>query len=134
MQISRSAKKAAMAVAMLGAVAGAAPAYADAGEDVTSRLNHHTNPDIHISYAYSLQSAGNKNVAVRDERADDSAVYSEFDRKNTKGLRLWNKKGKGETTYSDSSTSNYVVKVTACVHYDLTPDKCGPDDRPGDGR
>lgn len=134
MQISRSAKKAAIAVAMLGAVAGSSPAFADAGEDVTSRLNHHTNPDIHIAYAYSLQSSGNKNVAVRDERADGNDVYSEFDRKNTKGLVLRNTKGQGETTFSDNSTTNYVVKVTACVHFDATPDKCGPDDRPGDGR
>ncbi|WP_217212616.1 hypothetical protein [Streptomyces sp. AC550_RSS872] len=134
MQISRSAKKAAVAVAMLGAVAGASPAFADAGEDVTSRINHHTNPDIHFAYAYSLQSNGNKNVAVLDERADGNDVYSEFDRKNTKGLVLRNTKGKGKTTFSDNSTSNYVVKVTACVHFDGTFDKCGPDDRPGDGR
>lgn len=134
MQISKSAKKAAMAVVMLGAIAGASPAYADAGEDVTSQLNHHTNPNIHIAYAYSLQSNGNKNVAVRDQQADGNGVYSEFDRKNTKGLRLLNNQGSGNTTYSDNSTSNYVVKVTACVHFDGTPDKCGPDDRPGDGR
>ncbi|MDQ0937052.1 hypothetical protein [Streptomyces turgidiscabies] len=47
---------------------------------------------------------------------------------------LRNTKGQGETTFSDNSTTNYVVKVTACVHFDGTPDKCGPDDRPGDGR
>ncbi|MER6027656.1 hypothetical protein [Streptomyces sp. NPDC001851] len=134
MQISRNAKRAAVAVVLLGAVAGVSPAFADAGEDVTSRLNNQTNPNDHISYAFSWQSSGNKNVGVKDEKADGNDVYSEFDRKNTKGLRLWNKQGAGTTTWSDSSTSNYVVKVTACVHFDWTFDKCGPDDRPGDGR
>lgn len=129
--------KAAAVIAIGGALVGASSAaFADAGENVTSTLRAGGAADgTPWAYAYSLQSYGNKNVAVQDKFENNSAVYAEFDRKNTKGLRLWNTKDiYNSKTYSDSSTSNYVVKVTACEQVNNAPDTCGPDDRPGDGR
>lgn len=128
--------RAAALVALTAALGAASPAFANAGEDVTStlRLDNDAN-NAKVAYAYSLKSYGNKNVAVQDKWEDGHHVYSEFDRKNTKGKRLWNKSDiHNRKTYSDSSTKNYVVKVTACMHYNNLPDSCGPSDRPGDGR
>ena len=75
------------------------------------------------AYAYSMQSNGNKSVTVQDKFENGQAVYGEFDRKNTRGLRLWNTKDiYNSKTTSDSYTSNYAVKVTACeqVNTNLT--------------
>ncbi|MEU2959060.1 MULTISPECIES: hypothetical protein [Actinomycetes] len=120
---------AAVAVAGLGM---APAAHSDAGEDLTSvLLNDYGNRD---AYTYSWRSYGNKNVAVRDERADGVGVYSLYDRLNNSGLRLNNNRGQDTTEYSGSSTTNYVRKVTACLDARLLPDPCGPDDRPNDGR
>ncbi|ESP95657.1 hypothetical protein B591_30688 (plasmid) [Streptomyces sp. GBA 94-10 4N24] len=86
------------------------------------------------AFAYSWQSYGNKNVAIRDERSDSKGPYTLYDRVNNHGLRLNNNNGAGSTVYSGSSTSNYVQKVTACLDLAGLPDACGYDDRPGDGR
>ncbi|MDO0914483.1 MULTISPECIES: hypothetical protein [unclassified Streptomyces] len=137
MKMVRGFGKAVAAIAIGGALAGASStAFADAGEDVTSTLRAGGASDgAPWAYAYSLKSNGNKNVAVQDKFENGAAVYSEFDRKNTKGLRLWNTKDiYNSKTYSDSSATNYVVKVTACEQVNNAPDTCGPDDRPGDGR
>jgi hypothetical protein len=135
--ISRRFGKAAVVIAIGGALVGASPmAFADAGEDVTSTLRAGGKADgAPWAYAYSLRSNGNKNVTVQDKFENGAAVYAEFDRKNTKGLRLWNTKDfYNAKTTSDSYASNYVVKVTACEQVNNGPDTCGPDDRPGDGR
>ncbi|MFI0142126.1 hypothetical protein ACH4N9_39185, partial [Streptomyces luteogriseus] len=107
-------------------------AYGDAGEDLTSRMQDILGYDI--AFAYSWQSYGNKNVAIRDEKADSRGPYTLYDRVNNHGLRLNNETGSGTTAYSGSSTSNYVQKVTACLDIKGLPDECGYDDRPNDGR
>ncbi|MFC9229974.1 hypothetical protein ACFTZI_13580 [Streptomyces decoyicus] len=133
MQVIKLAGKVAAAAAIAAVLAGASPAFADAGEDITSTFSAEGGEKV--SYAYSLQKYGNKNVAIQDKREDKAPVYAEFDRLKTKGLRVWNNSDvAGSTKYSDSSASNYVVKVTACWQQDAVPDSCGPDDRPGDGR
>lgn len=131
--------KAAAVIAIGGALVGASPApaaFADAGENVTSWLRAGGRENgAPWAYAYSMQSNGNKSVTVQDKFENGQAVYAEFDRKNTRGLRLWNTKDiYNSKTTSDSYTSNYVVKVTACEQVNNNPDQCGPDDRPGDGR
>lgn len=130
MLIAKKAGKIVAAAAILGALAGASPAVADAGEDLRS-IGTGLDGSIQID-AYSWKSYGNKNVAIKWKAGTHSA-YTEYDRVNSYGLRL-NNNDKGTTKYSGSSTSNYVQKVTACYDIPGNVDSCGPDDRPGDGR
>ncbi|WP_329175581.1 hypothetical protein [Streptomyces sp. NBC_01477] len=137
MQTVKRFGKVAAGVAIAGALlGGGATAHADAGENVTSVYGLQCSGSAYSYWVYSWSSLsnGNENVAVRDGCSDGNGVYSLYDRVNDHGLRLDNSSGYGTTKYSGNSTSNYVQKVTACINIPLTPDQCGPDDRPGDGR
>ncbi|WP_328560508.1 hypothetical protein [Streptomyces coelicoflavus] len=60
-------------------------------------------------------------VAVKDTKADGDEVHTRYDRRYNTGYRMNNEGGSGSSTYSALDTAN-------------KPDRCGPDDRPGDGR
>lgn len=127
----------AASVAIAGALLGSgATAHANAGENVTSVYGLQCSGSAYSYwvYSFSLLSNNNANVGVRDGCSDGNGVYSLYDRVSNHGLRLDDTNGYGTTVYSSSSTSNYVQKVTGCLNISLTPDQCGPDDRPGDGR
>ncbi|MBD0420210.1 hypothetical protein H0H10_13705 [Streptomyces sp. TRM S81-3] len=105
------------------ALSGAGQASAGAGESLDSKTTG--------AHAYSHGTNGA--AAVLDNQGDSHAVYNLYDRLRNTGLRLDNHEGYGNTTYTVKDESNYVQKVTACVNLQLTPDRCGPDDRPNDG-
>ncbi|SEG76078.1 hypothetical protein SAMN05216223_11047 [Actinacidiphila yanglinensis] len=106
------------------ALSGAGQAFAaGAGESLDSTVNG----------AYTWSHGTNGQVAVKDTLGDGHSVYSLYDRRYNTGLRLDNSGGHGTTAYSGLDETNYVRKVTACVNISLAPDRCGPDDRPGDG-
>lgn len=111
--------------AAVAALMGAGQAFAGAGENLDSRYEN-------SAYAYSHGTNGQ--VAIADTAGDSMAVYTLYDRRNNTGLRLDNHDGNGSTKYSGMDTTNYVSKVTACLNIQLNPDRCGPDDRPVDGR
>ncbi|MEV8018750.1 hypothetical protein AB0O76_20900 [Streptomyces sp. NPDC086554] len=108
------------------ALMGAGQAFGDAGENLDSSTVG--------SKTWSHENIGNKNVKVMDTEPDSHPVYSLYDRRTSTGKRLDNHKGNGETAKSGDDSRNYVTKVTACVNVQLSPDRCGSDDRPGDGR
>ncbi|MEU6934899.1 hypothetical protein AB0A05_38090 [Streptomyces sp. NPDC046374] len=111
--------------AAVTALVGAGQAFAGTGEALESRYEN-------AAYAYS--GGANGVVAIADTAGDSMSVYTLYDRYYNSGLRLDNSGGVGTTKYSGSDTVNYVSKVTACLNIQLNPDRCGPDDRPGDGR
>lgn len=110
------------------ALVGAGQAFAGAGESLDASYKE---DGIIVSSAYSH--GDNSQVAIYDGRADSMAVYTLYDRRYNTGLRLDNHNGSGSTVYSGKDATNYVRKVTACVNIQINPDRCGPDDRPGDG-
>ncbi|MFF8844975.1 hypothetical protein ACF08N_20025 [Streptomyces sp. NPDC015127] len=123
MSIGRTAAKILVGGAAVLALSGAGQAYAGAGENLDSSV-----------YGASAWSHGtNGQVAVKDTARDSHSVYTLYDRRYNTGLRLDNSKGYSYTVYSGMDEINYVRKVTACVNVQLSPDRCGPDDRPGDG-
>ncbi|MEU6849366.1 hypothetical protein ABZ901_05455 [Actinacidiphila alni] len=136
MQTFRKLSVVAAGVAVAGAMLGGATAHANAGENVTSVYGLKCSDSVYSYwvYAFSMLSNNNQNVGVRDGCKDGDGVYTLYDRVNDHGLRLDNTNGYGTTVYSGNSTSNYVQKVTGCLNIKYTPDQCGPDDRPGDGR
>ncbi|MFE3827331.1 hypothetical protein [Streptomyces sp. NPDC059092] len=118
--------KAMVAATAITAMMGVGQAFgAGAGESLDSRYQD-------AVYAYSHGTNGQ--VAVADTAGDSHAVYTLYDRKNNTGLRLDNSSGNGSTKKSGMNETNYVRKVTACLNVQLNPDRCGVDDRPGDGR
>jgi hypothetical protein len=126
MSFGRTAVKAMVTAAAVTALMGSGQAFAGAGESLDSRYQD-------AAYAYSHGDIQGQ-VAIADTAADSHSVYTLYDRKNTTGLRLDNSGGNGTTKLSYDEPSNYVVKVTACLNVQLNPDRCGIDDRPGDGR
>ncbi|MFF8265556.1 hypothetical protein [Streptomyces virginiae] len=115
-----------IAAAAVTALMGAGQAVAaGAGEELDS---------YYQNAAYTWSHGANGQVAIKDTYGDSHAVYSLYDRRYNTGLRLDNYDGAGTTKYSSNDTTNYVRKVTACLNVQLNPDRCGIDDRPGDGR
>ncbi|WP_411078407.1 hypothetical protein [Streptomyces sp. cmx-10-25] len=121
-----TAAKTVAAAAAVTALMGAGQAFgAGAGENLDSRYE---------TSAYAYSKAPNTSVGIADTAGDSMAVYTLYDRRYNTGLRLDNHDGNGTTRYSDADATNYISKVTACLNIQLNPDRCGPDDRPGDGR
>lgn len=107
------------------ALSGAGQAFAaGAGESL----------DSSVTGAYAYSHGTNGAAAVLDNTGDSHSVYNLYDRRNNTGLRLNNSLGHGNTTRTGMDETNYVRKVTACVNIQVSPDRCGPDDRPNDGR
>ena len=122
--LSRTFGKIVVAGAAVAALTGVGPAFAGAGESLDS-----------ITTGAKAWSHGtNGAVAIKDTVTDGDEVYTLYDRRYNTGFRMNNEGGSGSTTYSALDTTNYVRKVTACVNLNNKPDRCGPDDRPGDGR
>lgn len=106
------------------ALMGSAPAFA---ENLTSSFNS--------AYAWSKDgSYNNRTVAVKDTGDDGFPVYTNYDRKKNRGLRMDNRKGYGASVYSGANESNPVTAVQACVNVPHWPDSCASYDRPGDGK
>lgn len=123
MSVTRTVGKILVGGVAVVALSGVGSAFADAGENLYSKTTG----------ASSWSGRPNGSVAVRDKAKDGDEVYSKYDRLYNKGLRINNEGGVNSTTYSGSDKTNYVTKVTACVNLNNKPDRCGPDDRPGDG-
>lgn len=106
------------------ALSGVGSAYAGgAGENLYSTTTG----------ASSWSDEPNSSMAIRDKAEDGDSVYSLYDRRYNTGMRLENWGGVGTTLYTSGDYTNYISKVTACVNLNNSPDRCGPDDRPGDG-
>ncbi|WND35235.1 hypothetical protein RI578_13470 [Streptomyces sp. BB1-1-1] len=125
MSISKNVGKILVGGVAVVALSGVGSAYAGgAGENLYSTTTG----------ASTWSDEPNSSVAVKDKAVDGDAVYSLYDRRYNTGKRLDNGSGEGTTVYSSGDFTNYISKVTACVNLNNTPDRCGPDDRPGDGR
>lgn len=124
MSIGRSVVRAVAGTAAVLALAGAGQAFASAGENL----------DSSTTGATAWSHGPNGAVAVKDTAGDGNSVYTLYDRLYNTGLRLENFSGNGSTVVSGNDTTNYIPKVTACVNLGAQPDRCGQDDRPGDGR
>ncbi|WLQ44034.1 hypothetical protein P8A22_31435 [Streptomyces laculatispora] len=108
----------------MAALSGVGSAFADAGENLYSTTTG----------ASAWSDRPNGSVSVRDKAQGGDEVYTTYDRRYNSGFRMNNEGGVDSTTKSGTDTTNYVTKVTACVNLNNKPDRCGPDDRDGDGR
>lgn len=124
MSISSTVGKVLAGGAAVAALSGVGPAFADAGENLYSTTTG----------ASAWSDRPNGSASVRDKAVDGDEVYVNYDRRYNTGFRMNNEGGEGSTLTSASDTTNYVVKVQACVNLNNKPDRCGPTDSPGDGR
>ncbi|MER7724611.1 hypothetical protein [Streptomyces sp. NPDC096323] len=124
MSISKNVGKILVGGVAAVALSGVGSAYAGgAGEDLYSVTTG--------ASTWSIEP--NSSMALKDTVEDGDAVYSLYDKRYNTGLRLNNSSGVGNTVYTTGDYANYISKVTACVNLNNTPDRCGQDDRPGDG-
>ncbi|MDR3080646.1 MAG: hypothetical protein LBV60_06910 [Streptomyces sp.] len=124
MSIARNVGKILVGGAAVVALSGMGQAFAGAGESL----------DSSTTGAKAWSHGTNGQVAVEDTVRDGDSVYTLYDRRYNTGLRMNNDGGVGSVLRSGMDETNYVRKVTACVNLNNAPDRCGPDDRPGDGR
>lgn len=121
MSVGRTVGKVLVGGLAAAALSGVGLAFADADENLCSTTTG-------ASAWSDLKDNSNGSASVKDK------VCILYDRKYNTGFRMNNEGGVDSTTTSGSDAANYVAKVTACVNLNNTPDRCGLDDRPGDGR
>ncbi|MEU8851806.1 hypothetical protein AB0C70_37530 [Streptomyces sp. NPDC048564] len=108
---SRNVARAAAVIIGIGMLSATTPAFAD--------------QDVKAIWGHGYRTSADKGVAaVKDLGDDGNEVYVQYTRSGhgSKIFTLWNKKGKGTTTYSGDGGTVTIKKV--CRSISLSSDYC----------